>query len=245
MIWPFTSTVNTSDKIFDEQPTEQKAVLEQFHTDNVSNTSTIDNQPSREQSVFHLWSDDALENDIMSTVPEKPLPSTLCTFDSLYGITKTGNLMTLAARKELFEIVSLLVTEDSIHTVDSKGNTLLHNAAFHGDIRMCKRLLGLGASLNVVNKSGNTPIHRAINGKHPETALLLVKYELARRRVTPFRILTESSSEQDDIISYTTNRVSCPSCGLSSECWTAGSICKIEHKCFSCGTCLSQHSEQH
>lgn len=166
MVWPFSSTVaNTSVPMVCVD--EPGSTTEQFQLrDDESNTSDY-------QSTFQ------------QTVPEKP--HTLRSFDSIYGRSKSGTLLTLAARREMFEILDLLITEESIHDTDRNGNTLLHIAAFQGNTELCEKLLNLGASLNVDNKIGITPIRKAIDGKHPETALFLVKYELARRQVTPFQ----------------------------------------------------------
>lgn len=80
----------------------------------------------------------------------------------------------------------------NVNAVYKEGNTPLHYAAYNGDIPVIKKLLARGAKIDVLNKSGKSPLAKGVNkyiseihswpsagkdfiDKHQETIALLVK----------------------------------------------------------------------
>jgi ankyrin repeat protein len=53
-----------------------------------------------------------------------------------------------------------------VNTVDKKGDTPLHHAAFRGHDDILQLLLNHGASVNAVDNNGYTPLHFAASWGH-------------------------------------------------------------------------------
>ena len=56
-----------------------------------------------------------------------------------------------------------------------RNTTLLHAAAYDGQIAAVKRLIALGANVNAIETNGRTPLHNAANNGHLEIMELLVR----------------------------------------------------------------------
>ncbi len=70
------------------------------------------------------------------------------------------------------DLVKSLLDPTNINSVDSNGNTALYLAAHRSNINLVKLLLENGASSNIKNDRGNTPLHRT---KDSDTAKLLIQ----------------------------------------------------------------------
>lgn len=71
---------------------------------------------------------------------------------SLYSAWKERNISLM---------VDLIDKDGSIDIVNSCGETVLHQAAWHGEIEFVKMLLGKGANIDALNMRAYTPLHHA------------------------------------------------------------------------------------
>ncbi|XP_067313998.1 L-asparaginase-like [Pseudorasbora parva] len=59
---------------------------------------------------------------------------------------------------------------------DYDGNTAMHRACEIGNTSMVLQLLGLGATYQITNRFGYTPLHLAIKNKHYDTIKFLIQH---------------------------------------------------------------------
>ena len=67
---------------------------------------------------------------------------------------------------ELVSTLTSYMTPGMLTTKDEFGNTALHCAAYRGASVCCMHLLQKGASLKQCDNENNTPLARAVLGKH-------------------------------------------------------------------------------
>ena len=68
--------------------------------------------------------------------------------------------------RDLSKMAELIDKDGSIDIVNHTGETVLHQAAFYGDIDIVKMLLDKGANINAVNMKNYTPLHSACMNHH-------------------------------------------------------------------------------
>lgn len=91
----------------------------------------------------------------------------------------TGKKMNrLRLFKALFIVVLLSFLLGSCDAKFKEGDieklTPLHHAAFQGDVKLVKRLIGDGADINGQDRDGQTPLHIAVKRKHIEVVNYLI-----------------------------------------------------------------------
>ncbi|KAG0420742.1 hypothetical protein HPB47_003316, partial [Ixodes persulcatus] len=72
-------------------------------------------------------------------------------------------------------IEAMLAAGGSLDGVDANLRTLLHTAAYDGDVELVARLLDAKASLEMSDRNGQTPLNLAARQGHAEVVLLLLK----------------------------------------------------------------------
>ena len=77
---------------------------------------------------------------------------------------RTKELMSLIRSHRSQQAAALIASGIDVNARDEYGNTLLHFAAFHGQIELVKLLLATGADINAVDKSSSTVLHRVARG---------------------------------------------------------------------------------
>jgi len=80
----------------------------------------------------------------------------------------------LAAQGRHFDIVAKLLPVHVINIINNKGETWLHMAAMHGDIKGVEALVAKGSDINLKDKGGCTPMMLAAQGGHFEIVARLV-----------------------------------------------------------------------
>ena len=78
-----------------------------------------------------------------------------------------------ATTKGFMDIVQYL-QEQGCSPVDDNGRTVLHGAAYGGQLVLCQQLVEQGADLEAVDKYDNTPLHTCIALRHLAVARYLV-----------------------------------------------------------------------
>ncbi|XP_053506985.1 ankyrin repeat domain-containing protein 12-like isoform X1 [Ictalurus furcatus] len=64
--------------------------------------------------------------------------------------------------------------KEKVNKMNAHGQTPLHMAAFRGDVKQVKELIGLGADVNVKDFAGWTPLHEACNLGYYDAAKVLI-----------------------------------------------------------------------
>ena len=66
-------------------------------------------------------------------------------------------------------VTDVFILQDAcdINSVTNSGETALHLAVQQGHYRIVERLVGFGASLNIVDHDGNTCLHHALASQVP------------------------------------------------------------------------------
>lgn len=77
----------------------------------------------------------------------------------------------IARKNPLQTMYLLLVLQADINKQDELGNTILHNSIMFKDLNLIKFLINKGASLNIANKEGKTPLQQAHERKIPNSCL--------------------------------------------------------------------------
>jgi len=106
-------------------------------------------------------------------------------FLSLYSLINEWNTLTFNKdnfdRKELKEIMDLIITKKvNINKKDNNGNTPLHYIANTTDIILAKTLIDAGASLQIKNKDGLTPLDIARKYKLDKMIDFLLHHSLKK-----------------------------------------------------------------
>lgn len=115
------------------------------------------------------------------------------------GLTAFEVAMTVGAERALrqLEIVEMLSKEGLLkaNDQDASGRTYLHQAAKVGNLVVFRRLIQLGGRVNIVDSSGNTPLHSVSSSTDIEGSLnvsvaqysLSVAEHIVNNHLKPFR----------------------------------------------------------
>ena len=90
-----------------------------------------------------------------------------------------GLLCKAAALGNISKLQEMLQDGVSLNACDYDGRTAAHLAASNGYFRALKWLVGHGATINVMDRFGNTPLDDAIRERHSEIEQYL------RERISP------------------------------------------------------------
>lgn len=63
---------------------------------------------------------------------------------------------------------------------DNGGNSILHIAVYNGNIKLILKAIELGAKINALNNSNQTPLHMAVDRKNPAAVTVLLKHGAAQ-----------------------------------------------------------------
>lgn len=108
-----------------------------------------------------------------------------------------GNRYTISKESSSGDIVNLIIkgNDNAIKKGLEKGiffeeNPLLYACAKYGDLHNVKKLIGLGANIEIRNYSGKTPLHAAVEYGHFDMVVYLIEkganiYALNRNKHTP------------------------------------------------------------
>lgn len=77
--------------------------------------------------------------------------------------------------RDLLKVSELIDKYSCIDIVNSRGETILHQAAWYDDIKFVKMLIEKGANINAVNTNGFTPLHHACINHHFNVVEYLIK----------------------------------------------------------------------
>jgi ankyrin repeat protein len=91
-----------------------------------------------------------------------------------------------AHRADMVRVQSLLVGQADLQARDDHGNTALHWAALHGDVRLVKELLKRGALATATNNAGATPLLYAVGSV--DSVRVLLDHGAEVNRVSNFGI---------------------------------------------------------
>lgn len=92
------------------------------------------------------------------------------------NITLNDSALNYALRKKKHDVALILVHAGADIHKRSNGSLPLHLAAYKGLIQMTKFFLKKGLSINDKNtNNGNTPLHLAVLGDHPDIVLFLME----------------------------------------------------------------------
>lgn len=88
---------------------------------------------------------------------------------------RDGNLASVVACERGQMDMEMLLETYRVNAADRhSGETELHRAALHNDVRMVKLLLSKGANINARKKTAETPLHVAVEENAKEVAQVLL-----------------------------------------------------------------------
>lgn len=116
------------------------------------------------------------------------VPHTEFVNDTLFRIVRHAPTGTLEQGK-LSTLLKLLIKSGNILIANSRGETVLHEAAFHGNLHVTEFLLQAGARVDVKNNTGDTPLHYAMRSKNLSVDLLKTLLDSVQGRSQLFSAL--------------------------------------------------------
>ncbi|CAM4594097.1 unnamed protein product [Lepidochelys olivacea] len=101
-----------------------------------------------------------------------------------------------AAKGDLSDLAKVL-KENDINAVNASNKTLLHIAAANGHVAIIEYLINKGAKLDVKDKKGRTPLHRAIEKCQDDAVKVLLQadayiYSLDKEAKTPLHLAAQN-----------------------------------------------------
>ena len=126
-----------------------------------------------------------VERTVQESRHRLPFKDSLSSQDSLDLMRLHVKLDRATRDNDLEKFTATLSQLRDVNYINTHRCTPLHTAASVGSIDMCRLLLEKGASINVKNSGGRTPIETAIAKAHDSVADFLIDYEIRRRATAP------------------------------------------------------------
>ncbi|GAB4407246.1 MAG: ankyrin repeat domain-containing protein [Microscillaceae bacterium] len=101
----------------------------------------------------------------------------LCRYLVSVGVDlNTENPLLLASEQGQFDMAAYLLEAGAdVYRRSAKNETLLHWAAFHGNLSFCQKLVEKGLPLDIIDQEQASPLARAVAGGHTSVAEYLLR----------------------------------------------------------------------